>query len=144
MIFVFGSNEGGIHGAGAAKEAYKNRGAQWGVAFGPTGECFAIPTKSVIQLTTRVMAADGEYRGPVVGPTLSLERIGMYIAGFIYYASFHSELDFQVTRLGCGLAGLDDEDVATIFLGENVPDNLYFDLKWKEFMGDNYRYWGTF
>ena len=28
-IFVFGSNLAGIHGAGAAKTAYKKHGARW-------------------------------------------------------------------------------------------------------------------
>ena len=37
-IFVFGSNEAGIHGAGAAK---------FGVSFGLSGNTFAIPTKDL-------------------------------------------------------------------------------------------------
>lgn len=44
-IFVFGSNEAGRHGAGAAEYAYKHLGAQYGVGFGPAGSTFAIPTK---------------------------------------------------------------------------------------------------
>jgi len=38
MIFVFGSNRSGIHGAGAAAYAHKNLGAEWGVGEGPTDE----------------------------------------------------------------------------------------------------------
>lgn len=144
MIFVFGSNEGGIHGAGAARHAHSIHGAEWGVGFGPTGDSFAIPTKGVKILWHRVPAADGQYQGPIVGDTLSLERIGMYIAGFLYYASAHPELTFKVTRIGCGLAGLNDEDVAKIFYSETTSDNCFFDLEWKQYLGDQYRYWGTF
>jgi hypothetical protein len=144
MIFVFGSNEGGIHGAGAARVAMEKHDAKWGEFFGHTGNAFAIPTKSVLCMRTRVPAADGQYQGPIVGSTLPLERIGMYVAGFLYYAAMHSELEFQVTRIGCGLAGLKDEDVATMFMSAEPPDNCWFDLKWKECLGDGYRYWGTF
>ncbi|MDR5839347.1 hypothetical protein [Caballeronia sp. LZ034LL] len=142
MIFVFGSNEGGIHGAGAAKVAMMKHGAKWGEFFGPTGNAFAIPTKGVKVIHHRAQAADGQYQGPIVGDTLSLERIAMYVAGFIDYAHRHPELEFQVTRIGCGLAGLHDVDVAYLFT--LAPNNCFFDEKWKDILGDDARYWGTF
>jgi hypothetical protein len=43
--FTFGSNESGIHGAGAAAFAM-TRGAVWGQAEGLQGETCAIPTKA--------------------------------------------------------------------------------------------------
>ena len=43
-IFVFGSNEAGIHGAGAARTALK-WGAVLGVGTGLMGQTYAIPTK---------------------------------------------------------------------------------------------------
>ena len=43
-IFVFGSNLAGEHLGGAAKFAYEEFGAEWGVGSGPTGRCYAIPT----------------------------------------------------------------------------------------------------
>ena len=46
QIFVFGSNESGIHGAGAAKAAHDYYGAEYGHGFGPTGRSWAIPTKN--------------------------------------------------------------------------------------------------
>ena len=46
MIFVFGSNLAGRHGLGAAKYARNNLGAVYGVGEGPTGECYALPTKT--------------------------------------------------------------------------------------------------
>jgi hypothetical protein len=44
-IFVFGSNESGIHGAGAARYAMDKLGAIKGIGFGFSGTTFAIPTK---------------------------------------------------------------------------------------------------
>lgn len=45
MIFVFGSNLAGIHGAGADKWAKYARGAKQGVGVGLCGQSYAIPTK---------------------------------------------------------------------------------------------------
>ncbi|UZV39798.1 hypothetical protein [Xanthomonas virus PB119] len=127
-VFVFGSNEGGIHGAGAALFAYKKKGARFGKGYGHEGNSFAIPTKA---------AVDG-----AVGDTLSLERIQQYVAGFIAFAFGHPEMEFEVTRIGCGLAGLTDEQVAPMFAG--APSNCLFDSQWHSILGDTKRYWGTF
>lgn len=125
MVFVFGSNEAGRHGAGAALFAYRQRGARYGVSYGHTSDAFGIPT------------LDQE-----LGP-ISLERIKGYIEGFISYAYGHPELTFQVTRVGCGLAGLKDEDIAPMF--QWAPVNCQFDEAWKEYLGeDEITYWGTF
>lgn len=43
-IFVFGSNKEGMHGGGAARIAYEDFSAEWGVGIGMTGQCYAIPT----------------------------------------------------------------------------------------------------
>lgn len=96
-IFVFGSNEAGIHGAGAAKQAYEQFGAIWGVGFGPQGQTFAIPTK------------DWNIK------TLGLIYIYTYVKRFIDYARNKSELKFLVTEIGCGLAGYTPEDIALAF-----------------------------
>lgn len=45
QVFVFGSNEAGIHGAGAAKTALEKFGARMYQGFGHFGQSFAIPTK---------------------------------------------------------------------------------------------------
>ena len=47
QVFVFGSNEAGIHGAGAAKLAHEKFGAVSGVGFGLQGQTYAIPTKDL-------------------------------------------------------------------------------------------------
>lgn len=43
-IFVFGSNREGLHCSGAARLAYQNFGAVWGVGIGLQGQTYAIPT----------------------------------------------------------------------------------------------------
>ena len=123
LIFVFGSNEAGIHGAGAAKFAHKHKGARYGKSYGHIGDSFAIPTK------------DTEIE------TMPLDRIQDYVTGFLAYARGHRKLAFQVTCIGCGLAGYKHKDIAPMFL--NAPQNCHFDENWREFLGDSYNYWGT-
>lgn len=121
-IFVFGSNESGIHGAGAAKHAL-TLGAVYGHSYGQAGDTWAIPTKNRdIQ-------------------TMPLERIQKYVTGFLAYAEGHPNLNFQVTRIGCGLAGYKDKVIAPMFAG--APLNCQFDEQWRIYMGDTYKYWGT-
>ena len=122
-VFVFGSNAAGVHGAGAAKTAYQKHGARWGMSYGHCGDSFAIPTKD-------------EYI-----ETLPTDRIDLYVKGFLAYAKDHPKLIFQVTRIGCGLAGLKDSEIAPMFTG--APTNCHFDLEWQPFLGDKYDYWGT-
>lgn len=123
MIFVFGSNTAGIHGAGAAKFAYKNKGARYGKGYGHHGDSFAIPTK------------DENIK------TLPLAQIHEYVRGFIAYAKDHRKQQFQVTRIGCGLAGYKDQDIAPMFL--EAPANCLFDEAWRPLLGDGKNYWGT-
>lgn len=102
-IFVFGSNEAGIHGAGAARAAYRFYGAAWGYGFGLAGRSFAIPTKD---------------RGL---ETLSLTEIIYYVHAFkslvVKNVQERLGLKFFVTRVGCGLAGYRDEQIAHLFFG---------------------------
>jgi|GEM_PF-681350 len=91
-IFVFGSNKEGFHRGGAARVAVDHFGAQSGVGVGRTGQCYAIPTM------------DG-----------SLDLIREYVEGFRCYAYCHPELTFFVTRIGCGIAGWEDEQIAPLF-----------------------------
>ncbi len=91
-VFVFGSNLAGYHGGGAARVAYERFGAEWGVGVGMTGHCYAIPTM----------------QGGV-------ETIRPYVDEFIAYAREHPEYTFLVTRIGCGIAGFTDEQIAPLF-----------------------------
>ena len=91
-IFVFGSNLGGMHGGGAARAAYNRFGAVWGQGVGLQGQSYAIPTM----------------QGGV-------ETIKPYVDEFIAFAQAHPELKFLVTRIGCGIAGFRDEQIAPLF-----------------------------
>lgn len=96
-VFVFGSNLGGRHGAGAARKAME-WGAIWGQATGHQGQTYAIPT------------VDARVRN-----TLSLDEIRPYANEFIKYALDHPQLIFLLTDVGCGIAGLRAEEVAPLF-----------------------------
>ena len=123
MVFVFGSNLAGIHGAGAAKFAQRHFGAVYGKGIGHVGRSYAIPTKN-----ERI-------------ETLPLNSIQAYVYGFIAYAIGHPKLTFQVTQVGCGLAGIPAKDMAEMFIG--APKNCLFDEAWKPILGDTVEYWGT-
>src|SRR4051812_33883116 len=107
MIFVFGSNEAGRHGKGAALTAFRRFGAKYGLGIGFHGQSYAIPTKD-----------------RNLDP-LPLWRIKEYVEGFLQFARKHPELEFQVTRVGCGLAGYSDQDIAPFFTA--APQNCKFD-----------------
>lgn len=123
-IFVFGSNEAGRHGAGAARTARIQYGAVYSIGYGHTGDCFAIPTLDVNL------------------KPLPTWKLPAYINGFLAYASGRPDLDFIVTRVGCGLAGLTDGNVAPLF--RDSSDNVQFDEAWKPWLEDGVSYWGTF
>lgn len=116
MIFVFGSNLAGRHGKGAALYALEHKGAIYGRGVGPQGNSYAIPTKG--------------YRLQ----TLPLESIKGYVIQFIVYALVHSTEEFEVTRIGCGLAGYKDEQIAPMF--KNAPPNCHLPEGWRE-MNEN-------
>lgn len=121
-VWVFGSNLAGRHGAGAAKVAKQRFGAVYGTGIGymssgkPGEHSFAIPTK------------DQNIR------SLSLNEITVHVARFREFASnpAHSNLRFFVTRIGCGLAGFKDEDIAPLFSG--FPENCIFPEEWKRWV----------
>lgn len=122
FVFVFGSNLAGIHGAGAAVFAKRYKGAVMGVGYGRQGMSYAIPTK------------DAKIE------TLPLELIKPHIDAFIQYAYSNRQVMFQVTRIGCGLAGYKDEQIAPMFRG--APMNCYMPQEWLPFVGDLLS-WGT-
>ena len=95
-IFVFGSNEAGMHGGGAAKTAQEKFGAIYGVPFGLMGQSFAIPTK------------DRNIK------TLLLSNIQNYLVSFIKFAIDNPQLKFYLTKIGCGLAGYTTNDIKLI------------------------------
>lgn len=91
-VFVFGSNLAGMHGGGAAWVAFRKFGAEMGVGVGLSRQSYAIPTM----------------QGGV-------ETIKPYVDEFIAFAKEHPELFFYVTRIGCGIAGFRDKQIAPLF-----------------------------
>lgn len=109
-VFVFGSNLAGRHGRGAALHARQHHGAVYGVGVGRTGNAYAIPTK------------DEHIR------QLPLHRIALYVEDFLEYARGNPDLTFEVTRIGCGLAGYVDAQIAPMFSG--APANCCLPDGW--------------
>lgn len=112
QIFVFGSNEAGIHGAGAAKTALEKFGARMYQGVGHFGQSFAIPTKNK------------KLR------TLPLSEIKKYVDIFLMYVELHPEYEFLLTRIGCGLAGYSDNDIAPLFKSK-ILSNIIYPKEWK-------------
>ncbi len=105
VIFVFGSNLAGRHGAGAALHARRYFEACYGVGVGPTGRSYGIATK------------DAQLK------TLSLDLIEAGVKTFLRYAGTHQDLTFIVTAIGCGYAGYAPEQVAPFFA--KAPENCF-------------------
>jgi ADP-ribosylglycohydrolase len=101
-IFVFGSNLEGMHGGGAARAAYNKFGAIWGQGVGLQGQSYGIPTMHG-----------------------SVDVIKPYVDEFINFAKSHPELKFLVTRIGCGIAGFRDEEMAPLFKDAIEIENIY-------------------
>lgn len=101
-VFVFGSNLAGMHGGGAARAALDRFGAVWGQGVGLQGQSYGIPT----------MHGD-------------LDAIRPYVDEFIEFAKGRPDLKFLVTRIGCGIAGFRDEEMAPLFRAALEVDNIY-------------------
>ncbi|WP_336801647.1 A1S_2505 family phage non-structural protein [Kaistia sp. MMO-174] len=102
-VFVFGSNLQGRHGKGAALWAVQHRGAIPGCGGGRQGNAYGIPTK----------------RTP--WETLPLNEVHCHVLVFLGYARAHPDLQFQVTPIGCGLAGFTPAQIAPMF--RDAPPN---------------------
>lgn len=114
-VFVFGSNEIGRHGRGAALHARQFHGAKIGIGEGPTGTAYALPTK------------DGNIQ------TLPLAVIKSKIETFKRYALSHqNNAGFFVTPIGTGLAGYSHAQIAPLFKGS--PTNCRFHINWKQYL----------
>lgn len=111
-IFVFGSNLRGCHQSGAAKHALRYFGAIWGQGVGQQRQSYAIPTMQG-----------------------GIETIKPYIDEFIVFAQTHPELRFLVTRIGCGIAGFKDEEIAPLFRKALCLDNIVLPYEFVKVLG---------
>jgi uncharacterized protein (DUF1810 family) len=96
QIFVFGSNALGYHTGGASGTARKKFGAVWGQPEGLQGQSYAIPVDY-----GKNVRKDAEVKAAV--------------NRFIAFAKEHEDMFFFVTRVGCGIAGYHDEEMAQYF-----------------------------
>lgn len=112
MIFVFGSNLAGRHGKGAALFAVKHHGAIYGQGIGLQGQSYAIPTKGYHM------------------ETLSLGLIQPHVQAFRTFAVSRPDLTFQLTPIGCGLAGYEPQDIAWMF--RDAPKNILLPEEFKK------------
>ena len=103
-IVVFGSNAAGAHGGGAARVALERFGAIWGQGEGLQGQSYAVPSM------------DG------------LDALRDAAERFVAFAVEHPELRFYLTKVGCGIAGHDESDVAPLF--DATPDNVVKPAGW--------------
>lgn len=113
-VFTFGSNLAGGHGAGAARTANKLFGARYGVGSGLTGQCYALATKDI------------NIR------TLPLSSIAKEVETFKAVAKDNLHLQFIVTKVGCGLAGYSNSDIAPLFKG--CSTNCQFHVDWYPYL----------
>ncbi len=113
-VFVFGSNLAGYHAGGAARAAADQFGAKWGVGEGPTGDAYAIPTMDR-ELAPR-----------------SLDDVSDSIQVFVMHAKSKRNQRFFVTRIGCGIAGFEDSEIAPLF--RDAPDNCSFAETWRPWL----------
>ena len=113
-IFVFGSNLAGAHGGGAARLAYRKFGAVWGEGVGLHGQTYAIPTM----------------QGGV-------RTIKPFVDEFIRFAKESPRLTFLVTRIGCGIAGFQDRDIAPLFRAAINVDNIILPKGFVEYIVTN-------
>lgn len=124
-IFVFGSNLAGVHGAGAAKMARLSHGAIIGKGVGLMGNSYAIPTK------------DTHLR------VLPKYAIAVEVIRFNMFTWNNPDMEFHVTRVGCGLAGYRDDEIAFLFTGAN-HNNTKFDEAWRSHLPIFANFWGSF
>lgn len=110
-------------GKGAAKTARDLFGAQKGVAEGPTGRCYAIPTRIYI-------GRDDEHWKVRFEP-VPLPDIMHSVYAFLEYADAHPELEFLVTKLGCGYAGYSAGDIKELWPKESVPPNVILPVEFQ-------------
>lgn len=107
-IFVFGSNQSGRHGKGAAKKAL-TWGAIWGQAEGLQGRTYGIPTKN-----------------KSVKRILSVKEIQPYVDRYIEFCKQHPEMIFWTTEIGCGLSKYKPKHIAPLFEAAIPVQNICF------------------
>lgn len=92
QVFVFGTDTKGSQKYGAAGIAAKKFGAQVGVVEGLTGNCYALPTRG-----------------------FTIDDLSKAVGRLLQYIQKNPTLIFLITPVGCGHAGFDAKEVASLF-----------------------------
>lgn len=108
-IFVFGSNLAGRHLGGAARVAVEHFGAIMGVGAGLQGQSYAIPTMQG-----------------------GIDTIKPYVDQFTRLVRLLPQFRFYVTRIGCGIAGFTEPEIAPLFTEAAQCDNVVLPLSFME------------
>lgn len=121
-IFVFGSNPEGRHGAGAAKVAREQFGAEYGVGEGLTGSAYALPTKDLRVKENRGLRS------------ISEEDIINSIKKLYEVALQHPSKEFKVAYRNTNTASLNGYtglEMIDMFLSAGpIPSNILFSEEW--------------
>lgn len=121
-VFVFGSNQKGYHGLGAAEYAHKNLGYPLNLFRGlygcNKGIAYAIPTKDIF-----------------LRPLL-INKIKDEIEQFVEFANTHDHLNFFLTAVACGYSRYKNSDIAPLFNNLNKT-NISFPDIWKPFINES-------
>lgn len=128
VIFVFGSNPQGRHGAGAALVARKRFGAVYGQGEGLQGNSYALPTKDL-----RIQKNNG-FR------SISPQQIERNIKALYNVAKQHPDKRFCVAYTNTeatSLNGYTGKEMAQMFIEsagkENIPENIIFSESWIQY-----------
>lgn len=105
-VFVFGSNDQGLHVGGAARQAMR-WGAKMGKCIGLMGNTYGIIT---IEWKT--------------GNFIGWDKIAIQLEEFCSYAKENPELKFLLTPIGTGIAGGKIEDLNQIINKIDLPSNV--------------------
>ena len=105
-IFVFGSNLAGRHEGGAAKVAHEKFGAEHGVGEGRRGQSYAFPT----------LDENMQKR--------SMDDLRESVKKLIRCAQKNTTKIFLLTKVGCGIAGYDEEEIKSLFAEFVLPANI--------------------
>ena len=111
QVFVFGSNLAGRHIGGAALQAKEQFGAEDGIAEGLTGQCYAFPTLD-INFQKR-----------------SDEDLRWSVRELYRAAKQAPDREFLLTKVGCGIAGYDEEYMRSLFV--DAPANIIKPIDWQ-------------
>ena len=116
-IFVFGSNGNGNHSGGTARLAVEKFGAIEGQARGLQGKSYGFET------------LDKNMK------KISIKEIKKQFLELFKFAKNNQDKTFLVTKIGCGIAGFNEDQIKGCFKKEKVPSNVKMPLGWMPLKG---------